>query len=322
MSKNKYLKIVFTVLFILIIYPLSFSAKKQLTIALDWYINPDHAPLLLAKTKGYFQDRNIDVKFISPAETSEPAQLVSAGKADIALVYETQYVSQVSAGMPLEYFATLLDHPLGCITVLKKSNIKNLEDLKSKRIGYANDGTDNAILETMLNHNGIKLSDVELINIKMNLTQSLLSHRVSAVYGMMRNVEPVQLENKNIKTKLFLPENNGIPPYNELIMVAKKNQIGKPVYKKFIKSLKKAIKFLKENPELAWRKVKKDYKQSLAVSSKMESMNHAIWKVTIKYFADKPEKIDKTRFKKFVNFLSKKDVISKEEGKKVIDRTF
>ena len=66
----------------------------------------------------------------------------------------------------------------------------------------------------------MSLSDVTLINVQMNLDQALLSGRVKAVSGVMRNVEPVQLAMIGHPTRCFKPEDYGMPTYDELILIS------------------------------------------------------------------------------------------------------
>lgn len=35
---------------------------------LDWYINPNHAPLFVAEQEGFFKELGLKVKFISPSD--------------------------------------------------------------------------------------------------------------------------------------------------------------------------------------------------------------------------------------------------------------
>jgi putative hydroxymethylpyrimidine transport system substrate-binding protein len=41
-------------------------ANEKLTLVLDWYINPDHAPILVAEQIGAFKDAGLDVKCRRP----------------------------------------------------------------------------------------------------------------------------------------------------------------------------------------------------------------------------------------------------------------
>lgn len=32
------------------------AAQDKLTVMLDWFVNPDHRPIIIAQTRGYFGD--------------------------------------------------------------------------------------------------------------------------------------------------------------------------------------------------------------------------------------------------------------------------
>ena len=75
----------------------AWSAEK-LTVLLDWFVNPDHAPLYVAQEKGYFKARGLEVELIAPSNPNDPPKLVAAGKADIAVSYQHQHQMQVDQG--------------------------------------------------------------------------------------------------------------------------------------------------------------------------------------------------------------------------------
>jgi putative hydroxymethylpyrimidine transport system substrate-binding protein len=56
--------------------------RDPLSVAMDWYPNPDHAGFLVAQDQGYFEDAGLDVSLDSPSGPSLPIKLVAAGKAD------------------------------------------------------------------------------------------------------------------------------------------------------------------------------------------------------------------------------------------------
>ena len=72
------------------------ASSEKLTIGLDWFINPDHAPLIIAKKRNFFKDLNLDVEMIEPADPNDPPKLVAAGKLDIAISYQPQLHIPVS----------------------------------------------------------------------------------------------------------------------------------------------------------------------------------------------------------------------------------
>ena len=109
------------------------SAAEKMTVLLDWFVNPDHAPLIVAREKGYFAAAGLDVELIAPADPNDPPKLVAAGKADIAVSYQPQLHVQVEAGLPLVRIGTLVATPLNSLVVLKDGPIKTIGDLKGKK---------------------------------------------------------------------------------------------------------------------------------------------------------------------------------------------
>ena len=50
-------------------------AADKMTLMLDWFINPDHAPIVLAQDKGYFADAGLEVEIVAPADPADPPTL-------------------------------------------------------------------------------------------------------------------------------------------------------------------------------------------------------------------------------------------------------
>jgi putative hydroxymethylpyrimidine transport system substrate-binding protein len=147
------------------------DAADKLTVILDWFVNPDHAPLYVALEKGFFKDRGLEVELIAPSNPSDPAKLVAAGKADIAVSYQHQHQMQVDQGLPLVRIATLIATPLNSLVVLADGPIKSIADLKGKTIGYSVGGFETVLLKVMLARAGLTLDDVKLVNVNFSLPQ-------------------------------------------------------------------------------------------------------------------------------------------------------
>ena len=60
----------------------SLSSENKIILGLDWFINPDHAPIVIADKYGYFSDEDLKVKIIEPADPNDPPKQVAAGKID------------------------------------------------------------------------------------------------------------------------------------------------------------------------------------------------------------------------------------------------
>jgi len=101
-------------------------ASEDVTVVLDWFINPDHGPLFIALEKGFFSERGLNVEFQVPSNPNDPPKLAAAKKADIAVSYQPQHYLHIDQGLPLVRFATLVATPLNTLVVLADSDIKSM----------------------------------------------------------------------------------------------------------------------------------------------------------------------------------------------------
>ena len=52
-------------------------ADDKMRVLLDWFVNPDHGPLIIAEENGYFADVGLEVEIVAPADPSAPPKLVA-----------------------------------------------------------------------------------------------------------------------------------------------------------------------------------------------------------------------------------------------------
>lgn len=280
-------------------------AQDKLTVLLDWFVNPDHAPLIVAQEKGFFKAVGLEVELIAPADPSLPPKLVAAGKADLAVSYQPQLHVQVGQGLPLIRIGTLVSTPLNSLVVLRDGPIKKIADLKGKKVGFSVGGFEDALLQTMLVKHGLTLKDVELINVNFSLSPALIAGKVDAVIGAFRNFELNQMDIIKRPGRAFFPEEEGVPAYDELIVVAKKDKAHDTRYRRFLDAVENAVTFLINHPDDAWKLFIKNNK-------KLDNeLNRRAWRDTLPRFALRPAAFDKVRYQRFAAFLKKQGLIKK-----------
>ena len=280
-------------------------AQDKLTVLLDWFVNPDHAPLIVAQEKGFFKAVGLEVELIAPADPSLPPKLVAAGKADLAVSYQPQLHVQVGQGLPLIRIGTLVSTPLNSLVVLRDGPIKKIADLKGKKVGFSVGGFEDALLQTMLVKHGLTLKDVELINVNFSLSPALIAGKVDAVIGAFRNFELNQMDIIKRPGRAFFPEEEGVPAYDELIVVAKKDKAHDPRYRRFLDAVENAVTFLINHPDDAWKLFIKNNK-------KLDNeLNRRAWRDTLPRFALRPAAFDNVRYQRFAAFLKEQGLIKK-----------
>ncbi|WP_158044410.1 ABC transporter substrate-binding protein [Skermanella pratensis] len=278
-------------------------AQDKLTILLDWFVNPDHAPLYVAREMGYFRDAGLEVEMVAPADPNDPPKLVAAGRADLAVSYQPQLQMQAAEGLPLTRIGTLIATPLNTVVVLADGPVKSIADLKGRKVGYSVGGLEDALLGAMLENAGLKLSDVELVNVNFSLSPALLSEQVDAVVGAYRNFELNQLDIEGKAGRAFYPEEHGVPPYDELVIVANREKIADPRLPRFLDAVERGTLYLINHPAESWKLFVK------ANPELDDELNRRAWRDTLPRFAHSPSALDARRYERFAKFLKERELI-------------
>lgn len=223
-------RIVLLVLTVAITVALSASAAttRHLSLMLDWTPNPDHLGLYYAREQGIFADEGLSVTMRSPSDPTAPLKLVAVGRTDLAVSYEQEVFYAAAKGVPVIAVAAIVPHPLNSLMWINQS-IASISDLKGHQIGITGVPSDYAVLKTILATKRLELNDVHVVSVGYNLLPALLSHKVDAVIGVYRNVEGVELVRRNLHPTVIPVDEAGIPPYDELVLVANKQRLTKDV---------------------------------------------------------------------------------------------
>lgn len=286
-------------------YSMMASAEdKAMTLMLDWFVNPNHGPVVIAQQKGYFKEEGLNVTIQEPADPSMPAKLVAANNIDLAISYQTSLTIDVAAGLPLIRSATLIATPLNTLMVLDNGKINSLADLKGKKIGIAIAGNEDATIGTMLNTEGVDFSEVKIINVGWALSSSLASGKVDAIWGGLRNFETNQLALEGYKAKSFFPEEHGVPSYDELVFVANAKTYDADALKKFNHAIEKATQFIVNHPDESWKTF-----VSYAPDTLNNELNKRAWNDTLTRFALRPSAVDLDRYNRFSEFMFEHKII-------------
>ena len=274
------------------------AAQDKMTLLLDWFVNPDHGPIIVANEKGFFADQNLEVEIVAPADPSAPPKLVAAGQAELAVSYQPQLHLQVAAGLPLIRVGTLVATPLNCLLVLKDGPIARISDLKGGKVGFSVAGVEEALLTAILSKHGLSMSDIELVNVNWSLSPSLMSGQVDAVLGAYRNFELNQMEIEGVEGRCFYIEEEGVPTYDELIYVANKDKMDVDMIRRFLRATELATQYIVNHPEESWEVFK-------ASSAELDDeLNAKAWVDTLPRFALRPEALDEGRYTRFEAFLA------------------
>jgi pyrimidine precursor biosynthesis enzyme len=240
----------------------------RIPFLLNWYANPYHAPIFVAKEMGYFeQEGDINLAILEPTDPSDVTELVGTGRADLGLKAMIHTIAGRVRGFPLKAIGMLLDEPPTGILYSysnKSGNnhetaiISNIQDLKGKRIGYVGE-FGKYILNDLLKRNAINPSDVHAVRVGMKVPDALARGTIDAGIGL-GNCQLIEIENmyngSNGATTGFLKfdESIGIHCcFCSVLYIANETFLKeKPeLAQGFMQAVKKSTDFIHQKPDQA-----------------------------------------------------------------------
>jgi putative hydroxymethylpyrimidine transport system substrate-binding protein len=225
-------------------------AKQHLTVVLDYFPNADHAPLYAAQAAGDFARAGLDVQLRAPSDPSAPLKLVEAGRADLAISYEPEVLLARDKGSEVVSVGALVQKPLTSIISLPSAKVRSAADLKGKTVGTAGIPYQKAYLETILKRAGVDPASVKQVDLGFNLVPALISKKADAVLGAFWNYEGVQLAQEKKHPQVLRIEQAGVPTYQELVIVGKRETLGQrgDVVRRFMQALAKGAQRVQDDP--------------------------------------------------------------------------
>ena len=228
------------------------ASKQSTRLLLDWMPNPNHVPLYVGIEKGFFQQYGIDLQLIKIHDPSDGIPFLTSGQVDLSLTYTIDTIRARSRGAPIEPIAVLIEKPLNSIIYRSALKIEKPSDLSGKVIGYCVDGTQAHYLKTVLSLNGINPSAIK--NVSFDLVSAMGTEKVDAIFNVYWNIECEHLRSLGVETGYFTIDELGVPPHEELIIVAKSNtlHVNEEFVSRFRQALQKSIQYSLLFPEEAF----------------------------------------------------------------------
>ncbi len=276
----------------------SATVASPIRLVLDFYPNPNHVPLVVARERGLFRSAGVDLELIVPSDPSAPAKLVALGGAELGLTPQLNYLLARDGGLPLLAVGALIDGGLGGLLALEESGIQSLADLRGKKIGYALEPLEPALWRAMLRAAGLGPRDYTLVYTGLATLPALLSGSVAAI-GAFRNYEPIAVELAGLSPRFFPQEEHGVPNTYDLLLIAHPRVLrerGEEV-RAVLGALAEAVRWTREDPAGAF---------ALFVQAFPEldgELNRRSSALTLPFYADGLRHDDRSRWEGVEEFL-------------------
>lgn len=168
------------------------ALKTKTSLLLNWYANPYHTPIFVAKMLGFYEEENIQLAILEPTDPSDVTEMVGTEQVDFGLKAMLHTIAGCAKGFSLTSIATLLDEPPTGLLALKSSGIQLFQDIENKRVGYIGE-FGKKIIDNLAHHAGIKMTSYKTVRIGMNVTDAIRRDVIDTGIGFV-NFQKVELE--------------------------------------------------------------------------------------------------------------------------------
>lgn len=226
-----------------------------LRIGLEWFVNPDHVPLFVAREKGWLAEGGVALELVEPAEHLDAFAAIRAGELDLAVTEPIHLVSDLAHGEDVVGFARFL-HTHGGVMYLGGKGIARPRDMVGKRVQYpgAPGPGGLAIVRSMIEADGGP-ADAPLtpVNHGFKHTDALLEDRADVATLVFHNFEILEARSRGADARLFDLASWGVPDFCQLILISSPDVLARKrvAVEVLLRAMRRAIVLVRESPDEA-----------------------------------------------------------------------
>lgn len=224
----------------------------RIRLALEWFLNPDHVPFLVALERGWFEQAGLSVELVEPKEHFDAFSAMQAGEIEVAITEPIHLVQDVARGEGLIGFARFL-HTNGGVMVLERSGITRPAQLAGRRLQYpgAPGPGGPAIVDTMVRADGGQPGQTVPVNNGFQHTDALADDKADAATLVFYNFEVVEARHRGLQPRMFALKDWGVPDFCQLILIARPSFLDQQhdAVEAFVKVLRRGIDATKQEPD-------------------------------------------------------------------------
>lgn len=234
------------------------ETKTPVKIALEWFLNPHHAPFIIAQTKGYFSDEGLDVTFYPANGSQEGCRQALQGSVDFAITHEPQVLLMDAKGMHLETVAVIIPETLEVILSAIPLN-KADKALLGKTVAHGSSGAGSltfAVMHQVLKNLNLTENDVTIIMAKNCLVTGFIAGNIDVVFNLYRTYQLHDIK-KHMKRPFFVYElkDFGVPSFASMVLACGPT-VPADVKLKMTRVLQKAVDYIHKHSDAAYECVR------------------------------------------------------------------
>lgn len=306
-------------------------------LALGWTPDTIHGPILVALSKGFFEEETIDLNIINPLDDNyakTPAKRVLTGEADIAVCPSESVVAYAQrdsrSGTPasdtLTAFFALLDRDGSTIYCNAASSISRPRDLAGKIYGSYNARYEDAIIQAMVTRDGglapMKISRmIPKLSLFDRVNTSAASKDSIDATWIFTSWEGLKARQAGLNGFEITLDSIGIAyGYSPVLATKTNSDLSDDTLKAFVRALVRGYHYINEHLEDSVAVLQRDWCPGESHTFLLDSMRSVIsfWKQS-SYQPAAPTshgQMDHEKWQAFVSFMSEEGILDRESMRK------
>jgi len=291
------------------------TSADSIRVVLDWTPNTNHTGLYAAQEKGWFAEEGLTVEITQPPEDGALV-LIGSGNVEFGIDFQESMgpaIAKYSDALPVMAVAGIISHNTSGIMSLAKSGINSPRDLAGKRFASWETPLVTAIIKEIVENDGGKFEDVQMIPNYATDALSALETDIDAIWiyyawdGVAAEVNGLAIN--------YIDLGKTDPRYDFYtpVLVANTEWLVKnqETAKKFMRALNKGYNFAIKNPAEAGEILLK-HAPELDRALVMRSQEY----LASRYQGDAPRwgEIDPKRWTVFYNWMFERGLLEKNIG--------
>ncbi len=228
----------------------------RLRLGLEWFLNPDHVPLLLAQDRGWFRDAGLEVELIEPEEHLDAVEAIERGDMDCAVTEPLHLVEDRAGGEMCVGFARFLHTNGG---VMAKASIERPRDMAGPRIQYpgAPGQGGPAIVATMVEADGGPTGTEDgygRVNNSFYHTDALADDKADVATLVFHNFEIVEARHRGLDVRTCSRSKDwGVPDFCQLVLITHPDKLAaeRETFETLVRVLRRGVDAVKQEPDAA-----------------------------------------------------------------------
>ena len=230
---------------------------KKIKLALDWTPNINHIGFFVAKEKGFYEENDLMVEFLTPElddYLTTPAKKVEMNMSDFGLCPTESLISFRTKKNPfiLKGLMTIFQEDVSAIATIESNNILRPKHLDDRSYASYKARYEDKIVKKMIINDGGKGNLKIFYPKRLGIWNTLIENKYDSTWIFI-NWEGVEASKKNIDLELYKMSDFGIPYSYSPILFSSSDYIknNSNTVKKFIESSRKGYIYCYENMDEA-----------------------------------------------------------------------